>query len=124
MTGLPWVRMDSSWYENDKFAALLEDRKIAAVVAYWAGLAWSGGNGKGGFVPRLSLYTIRATAKIAADLVDVGLWVPVEGGWMIHDYDEYQLTSDEIEKRRQRARAAAEVRWSRERGQDALPGTG
>ncbi|WP_185292755.1 hypothetical protein [Mycolicibacterium litorale] len=40
----------------------------------------------------------------AQELVDVGLWHPVEGGWEFHDWDEYQETSEIVKKRRDDAR--------------------
>jgi hypothetical protein len=44
--------------------------------------------------------------RLARDLVKVGLWDTVDGGWQVHDYHDYQPSSeDEKEKRRIRSEA-------------------
>ena len=113
---LPWVRLDTQWFANPKFLALVADRKHRAITAYFAGLAWSGSQGQAGFVPRGALGMIHATPKDAADLVSVSLWhADSSGGWRINDWNEYQPTNEEHEKRSQRARAAAEIRWGKDK---------
>lgn len=46
----------------------------------------------------------KTNAKVAAKLVDVGLWVAVEGGWRIVNYSEKNETRDQIDQRRGTAR--------------------
>lgn len=111
---LPWVRLDTQWFFNPKFLQLVADRKHKAITAYFAGLAWSGGQGQAGYIPRGALTMIHATAKDASDLVAVSLWIPDAGGWQINDWSEYQPTNDEHERRSEKARHAAAVRWSRD----------
>jgi hypothetical protein len=111
---LPWVRLDTQWFVNPKFLGLVADRKHKAVTAYFAGLAWSGGQGQAGYIPRAALPMIHATTKDAADLVAARLWHPDDAGWRINDWAEYQPTNEEHERRSQRARDAALVRWGRE----------
>jgi hypothetical protein len=113
---LPWVRLDTQWFANPKFLHLISDRKHRAITAYFAGLAWSGGQGQAGYVPRAALPMIHATTKDADDLSAVRLWVPDEGGWQINDWSEYQPTNEEHERRSQRARDAAAVRWGKQAG--------
>lgn len=112
---LPWVRLETGWYVNPKFLHLIADRKHKAITVYFAGLAWSGGQGQAGYIPRSALPMIHASVKDANDLAGVRLWVPDEGGWMINDWAEYQPTNEEHERRSQRARAAALVRWDNQR---------
>lgn len=49
-------------------------------------------------------------------LEDVGLWIPLEitddGGWIINDYPEYQITRAEWESKVEQRRKAARKRWS------------
>ncbi len=108
---LPWVRLDSQWPHNPKFLMLVEDKKWRAISTYMAGLAWSGGQGQAGFIPRSALPMLHATAKEAQDLAEVALWHRCEGGWQINDWAEYQPTNEEHERRSQKARDAAMVRW-------------
>jgi len=96
---------------NPKVLALVEDKKWQSITVYVAGLAYSGQQGTDGFLPTASLVFMHGTKRNATDLVDVGLWAPRQGGYEIHDWTDYQQTSDEHEARRKRAQAAAEVRW-------------
>ena len=62
-----------------------------------------------GFVPAWYLDSWGKTGTTAARrLVEVGLWDEVadgpETGWRFHDWDDYQPSSDEIERGREQAR--------------------
>ena len=118
---LPWVRLDTQWFCNPKFLGLVADRKHKAITVYMAGLAWSGGQGQAGYVPKAALPMIHGTLKDAADLVAAQLWIPDAGGWRINDWAEYQPTNEEHEARSRKARDAAAARWGK-RKQD--PGDG
>lgn len=39
-------------------------------------------------------------------LVEAGLWEAVDGGYQIHDYDQYQPTREQVEERERAARSA------------------
>lgn len=109
---LPWVRLDTSWPMNPKFLHLVEDKKFRAITVYFAALAWSGGQGQAGYIPRSALPMIHGTVKEAMELVGVRLWIPGDsGGWDINDWNEYQPTNEEHELRSKRAREAAYARW-------------
>jgi len=55
-----------------------------------------------GFVPESDLGLVfpgvspRQARRLIERLVSVGRWVPVDGGWRIHDYDQYQPTAQDI----------------------------
>lgn len=54
--------------------------------------------------------------KIVAELVAVGLWEPIDGGWQIHDYLDWQDSSERVRTLRERARERmALVRANRKR---------
>src|SRR6266568_3069286 len=99
-----WVRMDCGWPQNPKFLDLVDDRHWRAITAYWAGLGWTAMHGHDGFIPRSALPLSHGTSKEAGQLVDVGLWLPGQGGWDVNDYKEYQRSNAEQEERSQRAR--------------------
>lgn len=126
---MPWVRLDDAFADHEKILA-------AGPLAGWlwvCGLAYSNRNGTDGRIPRqklnglvdydgIGVYAGNYTGddvdvrRLAEQLVDVGLWEPLpDGSWLIHDYDEYQLTTDELEKRRASKAAAgkkgADKRW-------------
>lgn len=110
---LPWVRLDTQWFANPKFVNLIADRKHRAVTAYMAGIAWSGGQGQAGYIPKGVLPLIHATLRDASDLVDARLWIPDSGGWRINDWEEYQPTNEEHLRRSEKAREAAQIRWAK-----------
>ena len=101
---LPWVRLDTTIGDNPKILALMEDRKYRAAWAYVLGIAYSGRHELNGFVPSVCLRNaLYATTADAASLVDVGLWHETEGGWDINGWDEFQISGEEAQRRRQNA---------------------
>lgn len=112
---LPWVRLDTAFPTNPKVLALAEDKKWQAIACYVASLAYSGAQGTDGFLPKSCLPFIHGTPRIGSDLVSAGLWRGCPGGWDINGWMEFQPTSDEHEDRKKRAKAAAEIRWARQR---------
>lgn len=110
---LPWVRLETNWHHNLKFLMLVEDKKWRAITVYLAGLAWAGGQGQDGYIPKAVLPIVHATTKEAQQLVEVALWIPTQGGWEINDWAEYQPTSMTQEERSNRARLAAQARWAK-----------
>ena len=112
--GLPWVRLDTNITWHDKTLQLVDQRNgKAALAVYMLSLAWAGGTGTDGHIPRYALRAIHATPTDANALQHVGLWDPDPDGdgWWIHTYAQRQETSDATEDRRERARAAALKRW-------------
>lgn len=111
---MSWVKLDDRANEHRKQVA-------AGPVACWlwaCGLMYCNRQPKhDGFVPAgvVPMLFRGATQKVAAKLVEAGLWDAVEGGYRVHDYHEYQPTqnvADERKERRiERARKAAASRW-------------
>ena len=117
--GLEWVRLDTAFPRNPKVLMLIEDKAWRAVTAYLCGLSYSGEQGLDGFLPRASLMWLHATPKEARQLVAVGLWHEVPGGWEINDWHDYQPSAEEAAQRKDKARRAAEERWKRHRAKEA-----
>lgn len=113
--GLPWVRLDTQWPHNPKFLMLVEDKRWRSIAVYMGALGYSGVHGTNGYVPLVALPMIHATKKEAAELTDVGLWRPAQGGWDINGWAEFQPSSEETEERSRKAREAAQIRWARAR---------
>lgn len=111
--GLPWVRLDTSMFDNPKFLVLFGQKRYRTVVVYIAAMAYSGKHETGGFIQREVLPLLQARSTEMAQLVEARLMDPCQGGWVIHDWDEFQLSSDEIKGRRERAQRAASARWSK-----------
>lgn len=108
---LPWVRLDNNWYSNPKFMMLAADRKWRAIAVYMAGIAYSGGHGLDGFIPYYALPAILGTQREVDELIGIHLWHLCDGGWLINDWGDYQLSSEENAKRSKKARDAALYRW-------------
>jgi hypothetical protein len=101
-------------FENPKLLYLKEDKKFRAIVVHLEGMTYSGRHALAGFIPKAALRIIGATTADARILVEAGLWDVVAGGWQVHDWDEYQLSADDMQVRRDRAQKGAAARWKRE----------
>ena len=110
---LPWVRLDTAFPMNQKLNAMLrcKDGHRAAFV-YLCGLSVSGGQGSDGFISVESLMFTHGRQADADLLVEFGFWIPRPGGWLINGWDEFQQSTEETQRRRERAQALAEMRWA------------
>jgi len=117
MSGLPWIRFDTSLPDNPKILDLVDmkDGRSAGFV-YCCGLAYSGKHGTDGFIPASALPRINGRPADAARLVEVGLWLARAGGWLINGWADKQESNDETQARRERAQKAAAARWSKKTG--------
>src|SRR4029077_9897759 len=113
MTGLPWVRLDTGFPSNPKILGLIADRKSSAAFGYVCALAWSGGHGTDGFIPEIALSQAWLTPESASSGARAGLFIPVPGGYQIHDWADYKQTTAETTERSAKAQAAARIRWQR-----------
>jgi hypothetical protein len=108
---LPWVRLDSNIASNHKILALLAERDgYRAAFAYVCALGYCGGHGTDGFIVTNALGFVHGTQNVTRLLTKYGLWIPAEGGWLINDWEEYQESTPETQKRRVRAQAGAAAR--------------
>ena len=113
MSGLKWVRLWTSITHNQKIVDLAGDNHHRAGFVYCMGLAYSGGQGTDGWIPRSALPLIHGRKQDADHLVAVGLWIPRPGGWDIHDWECHQETTEETAARSARMRNLAQLRWSK-----------
>ena len=120
--GLPWVRLETGWPLNPKVSDLVDIGMAgkSAAYAYCAGMCHSGRYGLDGFVPRGALRRMAITKRDTDLLVEFGLWhTEGNGGWRINDWADYQESSDETQKRSEKARMAAQIRWSKDASSNA-----
>ncbi|MGL5824778.1 MAG: hypothetical protein ACRCYU_08170 [Nocardioides sp.] len=106
-----WVRVDDAFYDHPKFAAA-----GPLGTAQWiAALAWSNRNLTDGHIPTaiakrlLDWDDIPGTADVNAAwvsqrLIDAGLWHQAEGGYLIHDYGDYQPSASTVRAEQAKAR--------------------
>lgn len=97
---MAWVKLDDQARQHRKILA-------AGPVGAWlwvCGLMYCNSQkARDGFVPEAAvpvLYPVPGWRREAARLVSVGLWERVEGGYLVHDYHEYQPTAEEAERQR------------------------
>jgi len=101
--------------------ATVDDRLFGHPKAMAAGLeamglwvlanSWSCAFDKQGFIPSQLPETLKAKPALADRLVEVGLWDVVDGGWMMHDWQDWNLTAAErLRKRRLAAKRVARHR--------------
>ena len=110
----PWVRVDAALARNHKVLALLAEKGgDHALNVYVFGLGYCAEQGTDGFVPEIALGTIHGKSRDAELLVKVGMWKFIPGGYEIPDWAEYQPSSEEAQKRSERAKIAAAARWSK-----------
>lgn len=110
MAGLPWIRFDTTLPDHPKILALLDmkDGHRSAFV-FCCALAYAGRHGTDGYIPAAALSRINGRKSDAASLVSVGLLDPEEGGggWFLHDYADYQQTTEVTEEIREKRRRAS-----------------
>lgn len=109
-----WVKVDDHFDEHPKWA----DAPGESIALWLAAIAWCNRNdSQEGFIPTLKLQgrvSIRSVTKTVADLVKREAFHPVEGGYLIHDYAEYQQPEkvrDIHDKRAAAGRKGAAARW-------------
>lgn len=108
-----WVRLDTAFPRNHKVLALLAQRDgNRAVLTYVFGLSYSGEQGTDGFIPREALPLLHGRSADAKRLEEVHLWIPEDGGWVINGWNEFQPSTEENQRRSQKARLAAKARWN------------
>ena len=116
---LPWVRLETGLAHNPKILDLVARKKHQAINLYVFSLGYSGQHGLDGYIPPEALPILHGTTIHARELVEASLWRPCGAGWEINGWVEFQRSSDENAARKARAKAAAELRWARKRGEES-----
>ncbi len=99
---MSWVKLDDQFADHPKVLS-------AGPVAAWlwvCGLAYCARYLTDGLIPTSALKKladVEDPQSLAAKLVEVGLWDEAEGGWMVHDYHEWQPTGEEVREKRKKS---------------------
>jgi hypothetical protein len=113
---MAWVKLSDNFYSHPKFL------QAGARAGYLAicGLAYANQHLTDGVIPAVAPAMLGGTPKDVAAVVGAGLWVPGDdGGWVIHDFAEYQPTRRQIETEREAARERMANRRRNGRGEFA-----
>jgi len=114
MSALNWSRLDANFATNHKTIALMGSRTGEhALLVYLFSHGYTASHGMDGFIPAGAIGLFHGTTRDARLLVEIGLWAEVEGGWNVHDWHDYQPSSEEAKVRSERARHAAAKRWAK-----------
>lgn len=115
---LPWVRLDTNIATHDKILDLLGDsstRRWQAASSYVFSIAWSGGHGTDGRIPKAALPFVHGNESTAKLLCKYRLWEARTADWLIVNYAERQeldvVTASKVEARRIAAEKANCTRW-------------
>jgi len=121
---MTWLKVDDEFPMHEKVTALAEGPCRGDAIALWtcAG-CWSSRALKEGFVSNGVVRTFAFHPDAAAELVRVGLWEAVEGGYQFHDWADYQPSAGQVEARRKagaerKARSRARLSGSLDSEQD------
>lgn len=104
---MTWFQVDDCLSDHRKVRKLGDDRLLAVGLWTLCG-SWCGANLTDGFVPLEVVDRWDPGLKVASKLVEVGLWcegsLDGEVGFRFHGWGEYQLTREEVLRRRADAR--------------------
>lgn len=125
---MPWVKVDEHFYDHPKWA----DAPGDSIALWLAAMAWCNRNDStSGFIPDAKtrgLVNVRQLGRTLQDLTQREAFHKVAGGYVVHDYEEYQQPERVREiagKRAAAGRKGAAHRWAEKRRQAEIDdGTG
>lgn len=111
---MPWFKVDDALPANHKVLSIPRGpRRLAAVGAWTLAGAWTAANLQEGKIPTAVVGELGISARAVLDLVAAGLWLEVEGGYLMHDFLDYNPSAEQV--RKDRADAAERQRRAREK---------
>lgn len=116
---MTWFKVDDAFGRHAKVKALRAKgarvRSDALTIWLLCGVECAAALGQGGvvdgFVSESDLEDAArplsgaALQAAAAALVDVGLWTRVDGGWLFHDWEDHQPTTESVRRTREKWKA-------------------
>lgn len=96
---MDWVKLHCRYYADPKVEGLDD----AAEVMFVRSLALAGDREQRGFIPETSLPLLarrRRYERLVSALVAGGLWTPVDGGYVITAWSDWQDAADALAERR------------------------
>jgi hypothetical protein len=94
---MSWQKLSDDFWRHRKVAAL-GDRALPAAGLWALALSWVGEAMTDGFVPQRQLAKLAGedVTELAEALVDAGLWVAIDGGFVFHEYLERNPSRDDV----------------------------
>jgi len=118
---MAWVNLDDRYPEHPKIEPLSD----GAFRLQTSAICYANHYLTDGHIParKLSGLVPRYRKSYVDELVKVGLWEPTDGGYLLHDYLDWNRSRKEVEafskKQSERGKAGARKRWQQE--QDQIP---
>lgn len=97
---MTWVKLDDGFADHPKVVGL----SPGAFRLYVTALCYSARHNTDGRVAKTVLAALRGSRRDARALERASLWEPVPGGWLIHDYLEYNRSASDVANARTGAR--------------------
>ena len=103
---MTWIKLEDTFPSNPKIATL-SDREFRLYnhALCWCGLHLTDGSIPSQIVNKLG---IKNASKHAQKLVENGLWIRVEDGYLIHDYLKHQTSKAQAEQEKETNRLRAQ----------------
>ena len=105
---MPWVKLDDGFPFHRKAILAGKDGRALYITA----LCWTSGQLTDGFIDNAAVPMLAAISDVAnyeatvKQLASVGLWELFDGGYQIHDYHDYNPSSERVKEiRKERAKA-------------------
>lgn len=121
---MPWARFDDHMPSHRKIRALSD----AAFRLWVSSICWSNANKTDGFIAEDELAfvsDVESPSGAVPELVRRGLWEVVGGGWLVHDFHDYNPSVERVSAERE-LKSERQRRWREKRrgldgrfGQDA-----
>lgn len=109
---MTWANVDDLFPEHPKVLAAGGD----AAWLYICGLCFTNRNLTEGRIPKAVVPRLsdrKAPGRLAQRLVEVGLWHEENDAYLIHDWEKYNEGAEKVKARKEQARNAARVKWSK-----------
>ena len=106
---MPWVRIDETLPSHPKFLSV----GLRGIGLFVTGLCYANQHLTDGFLPAAAIRLAGEDASLTCiDLVNAGLWTTCEGGYRIHDFDQFQPSKAKVTRQRKQAKAR-QKKWLR-----------
>jgi hypothetical protein len=119
---VPWAKIDDQFYDHPKVVAA----GPVAIALFVCGLSYCNRHLTDGFISSAQirrLLDVDAPENVADKLVSVGLWENVIGGYKVHDYLDYNMSSAQIKTERE-ANARRQDEWRTKRAASNIVSNG
>lgn len=116
---MPWFRIDDSFESHPKVKALSPTHRLKVIGLWTLAGAWCARHLTDGFVPNYMLAELLGSKREANALVEVGLWMPTDGGFTFKDWHDFQPTRSKVLEDRDAAKSRMQAARERKRGQSS-----